>query len=115
MSDKLLEIKDLHVNAGEKEILKGLNLNIKKGEVHVIMGPNGAGKSTLANVILNNPQYTKISGSVEFEGENINDLSTDQIAKKGIFMSFNYQKKYLEFQSMNFLKYAKIKVTRKTC
>ena len=54
----LLEIKDLYVNAGEKEILKGLNLNIKKGETHVIMGPNGAGKSTLANVILNNPQYS---------------------------------------------------------
>ena len=82
MSDNLLEIKDLHVNAGEKEILKGLNLNIKKGEIHVIMGPNGAGKSTLANVILNNPEYTKTSGTVEFEGENINDLSTDQIAKK---------------------------------
>ena len=59
MSKELLEIKDLYVNAGEKEILKGLNLNIKKGEVHVIMGPNGCGKSTLANVILNNPQYTK--------------------------------------------------------
>ena len=94
MSKELLEIKDLHVNAGEKEILKGLNLKINKGEVHVIMGPNGAGKSTLANVILNNPEYTKTSGTVEFEGENINDLSTDKIAKKGIFMSF--QPEYLK-------------------
>ena len=113
MSDKLLEIKDLHVNAGEKEILKGLNLNIKKGEVHVIMGPNGAGKSTLANVILNNPQYTKKSGSVEFEGENINDLSTDQIAKKGIFMSFQLPEEIPGISTMNFLKYAKNKVTEK--
>lgn len=113
MSDQLLEIKDLHVNAGEKEILKGLNLNIKKGEVHVIMGPNGAGKSTLANVILNNPQYTKTSGSVEFEGENINNLSTDQIAKKGIFMSFQLPEEIPGISTMNFLKYAKNKVTEK--
>ena len=55
----LLEIKDLYANVGEKEILKGLNLKVKKGEIHVIMGPNGAGKSTLANVIFNNPVYTK--------------------------------------------------------
>ena len=109
----LLEIKNLYVNAGEKEILKGLNLNIKKGETHVIMGPNGAGKSTLANVILNNPQYTKISGSVEFEGENINDLSTDQIAKKGIFMSFQLPEEIPGISTMNFLKYAKNKVTEK--
>ena len=111
MSDQLLEIKDLHVNAGEKEILKGLNLNIKKGEVHVIMGPNGAGKSTLANVILNNPQYTKTSGSVEFEGENINNLSTDQIAKKGIFMSFQLPEEIPGVSVTNFLKYAKNKIT----
>ena len=113
MSDNLLEIKDLHVNAGEKEILKGLNLNIKKGEIHVIMGPNGAGKSTLANVILNNPEYTKTSGTVEFEGENINDLSTDQIAKKGIFMSFQLPEEIPGISTMNFLKYAKNKVTDK--
>ena len=84
----LLEIKNLYVNAGDKEILKGLNLKINKGEVHVIMGPNGAGKSTLANVILNNPEYKKIDGEIDFEGENINNLTTDKIAKKGIFMSF---------------------------
>ena len=113
MSENLLEIKDLHVNAGEKEILKGLNLNIKKGEIHVIMGPNGAGKSTLANVILNNPEYTKTSGTVEFEGENINNLSTDQIAKKGIFMSFQLPEEIPGISTMNFLKYAKNKITGK--
>ena len=62
------------------------------------MGPNGAGKSTLANVILNNPEYTKTSGTVEFEGENINDLSTDQIEKKEYLCHSNYQKKYQEYQ-----------------
>ena len=113
MSKELLEIKDLHVNAGEKEILKGLNLKINKGEVHVIMGPNGAGKSTLANVILNNPEYTKTSGTVEFEGENINDLSTDKIAKKGIFMSFQLPEEIPGISTMNFLKYAKIATTGK--
>ena len=79
--DKLLEINDLYASAQNKEILKGLNLNINKGEVHVIMGPNGAGKSTLANVILNNPQYLKKSGKIIFEGENINDIKTNEIAK----------------------------------
>ena len=61
------------------------------------MGPNGAGKSTLANCIFNNPEYTKISGKIDFEGENINDLSTDKIAKKEYLCLFNHQKKYLEF------------------
>lgn len=111
---KLLEIKDLHVNAGEKEILKGLNLTIKKGEIHVIMGPNGAGKSTLANVVLNNPEYKKTKGTVTFEEQNINNLSTDKIAKKGIFMSFQSPEEIPGISTMNFLKVAKNKVTGKS-
>ena len=111
--DKLLEIKNLHANVGEKEILKGLNLTINKGETHVIMGPNGAGKSTLANVILNNPEYTKTEGQVEFEGKNINNLSTDKIAKKGIFMSFQSPEEIPGISTMNFLKVAKNKMTDK--
>lgn len=113
MNNTLLEIKDLYVKAEEKEILKGLNLKINKGEVHVIMGPNGAGKSTLANVILNNPEYTKVNGNVEFEGENINDLSTDKIATKGIFMSFQTPEEIPGISNMNFLKYAKNKISNK--
>ena len=101
----LLEIKDLYANAQEKQILKGLNLKINKGEVHVIMGPNGAGKSTLANVILNNSAYKKTSGEIDFEGENINDLTTDKIAKKGIFMSFQSPEEIPGISNMNFLKY----------
>ena len=109
----LLDIKDLYVNAGEKQILKGLNLQVNKGEIHVIMGPNGAGKSTLANVILNNPEYTKKSGVVEFDGENINELTTDKIAKKGVFMSFQSPEEIPGISNMNFLKYAKGKITEK--
>ena len=109
--DKLLEIKDLHVSAQNKEILKGLNLSINRGEVHVIMGPNGAGKSTLANVILNNPQYTKISGEIRFDGENINELKTNEIAKKVIVMSFQSPEEIPGISTLNFLKYAKNKVS----
>ena len=109
--ENLLEIKELYANAGEKEILKGLNLKINKGEVHVIMGPNGAGKSTLANVILNNPIYSILSGEVSFEGENINNLKTDEIARKGIFMSFQSPEEIPGISVTNFLKYAKNKIT----
>ena len=113
MSSTLLEINNLFANVGEKEILKGLNLKIKKGEVHVIMGPNGAGKSTLANVILNNPLYEKKGGNILFEGENINNLKTDEIAKKGIFMSFQSPEEIPGVSVTNFLKYAKNKITEK--
>lgn len=84
----LLEIKNLDVNVEEKKILHGINLNIKKGETHVLMGPNGAGKSTLGNAIMGNPKYTITNGEIDFKGENINDESTDKRAKKGLFLSF---------------------------
>lgn len=110
--ENLLSIENLYVNAGEKEILKGLNLNIKRGEIHVIMGPNGAGKSTLANVILNKPEYKKISGNVLFEGENINDLTTDKISNKGIFMSFQTPEEIPGISTSNFIRVAKSKVEK---
>lgn len=109
----LLEIKDLYAVAGEKEILKGLNLSIGKGEIHVIMGPNGAGKSTLANLILNNPEYKKTSGKIELDGEDITNLSTDKIAKKGVFMSFQAPEEIPGISCLNFLKVAKNKIDEK--
>ena len=113
MSNKLLEIKDLCVNVEEKEILKGINLNINKGEIHVIMGPNGSGKTTTANAILNNPAYKKISGSITFDGQDITDLKTDEIARRGIFMSFQLPEEIPGVSVSNFLKFAKNKVTGK--
>ncbi len=113
MSNKLLEIKDLYVKAEEKEILKGINLKINKGEIHVIMGPNGSGKTTTANAILNNPMYVKEKGSIIFEEEDITNLKTDEIARKGIFMSFQLPEEIPGISVTNFLKYAKNKVTGK--
>jgi Fe-S cluster assembly ATP-binding protein len=85
-----LEIHDLYANIDGKEILNGLNIGIEKGEVHAIMGPNGSGKSTLANVIMGHPKYTVSSGIVLVSGENILDLTTDERARKGIFLGFQY-------------------------
>ena len=111
MGKKLLEIKDLHVSAGSKEILKGINLTINKGEIHVIMGPNGSGKSTTANAIFNNPEYSKESGKVFFDGADITNEKTDEIARKGVFMSFQAPEEIPGVSVTNFLKYAKNKVT----
>ena len=113
MNNTLLEIKDLYVNAESKEILKGINLKINKGEIHVIMGPNGSGKSTTANAILNNPEYEKTKGTIAFEGQDITSLKTDEIARKGIFMSFQLPEEIPGVTVTNFLKYAKNKVTGK--
>ena len=111
MKETLLEIKDLCVKAEEKEILKGINLNINKGEIHVIMGPNGSGKTTTANAILNNPAYTKTKGTINFEGTDITNSKTDEIARKGVFMSFQLPEEIPGVSVTNFLKYAKNKVT----
>ena len=113
MNNSLLEINDLYVNAGEKEILKGMNLNIRKGEIHVIMGPNGSGKTTTANAIFNNPEYKKIKGKIKFEDTDITNKKTDEIARKGIFMSFQLPEEIPGVSVSNFLKYAKSKVTGK--
>ena len=113
MSKKLLEIKDLYVKAEDKEILNGINLTINKGEIHVIMGPNGSGKSTTANAILNNPVYSKNGGKIIFEGEDITEARTDEIARKGVFMSFQLPEEIPGVSVTNFLKYAKGKVTGK--
>ena len=111
---KLLEIKNLSAKVGEKSILNGLTLSVKAGEVHVIMGPNGAGKSTLANVIFNNPAYTKTSGKVIFDGEDVTNAKTDEIARNGIFMSFQSPEEIAGVSVFNFLKTAKGKIENKT-
>ena len=113
MSNELLSIEDLYVNAEDKEILKGIDLKINKGEIHVIMGPNGSGKTTTANAILNNPAYTKQSGKIKFEGKDISNLKTDEIARKGIFMSFQLPEEIPGISVTNFLKTAKKQVTGK--
>ena len=110
---ELLTIKNLHVNAGEKEILKGINLSINTGEIHVIMGPNGSGKTTTANAILNNPEYERKEGISECEGKDISSLKTDEIAKKGIFMSFQLPEEIPGITVANFLKYSKAQMTGK--
>ncbi len=85
-----LEIRDLHARAGEKEILRGLDLVVGKGEIHALMGPNGSGKSTLANVIMGHPNLEVTEGQVIFKGEDITDASPDERARMGLFMAFQY-------------------------
>ena len=112
----LLSIKNIHTIAEDdhnKKILKGLDLEINRGEIHVIMGPNGSGKSTLANTIFSSPRYIKTEGTISFEDEDITNMSTDEIAKKGIFMSFQSPEEIPGVSLANYLKAVKTSVDGK--
>ncbi|MEY4608598.1 MAG: hypothetical protein RL625_815 [Gemmatimonadota bacterium] len=86
----MLTITNLHASAGEKEILKGISLTVKAGEVHAIMGPNGSGKSTLAQVIAGHPGYEVTSGSIEYDGQDLLELEAEERAQAGVFLAFQY-------------------------
>ena len=89
MSDKkLLEVKNLHVDVEDKQILHGVNLEIGKGETHVLMGPNGTGKSTLGYALMGNPRYTVREGEIWFDGKNITEEAVNERAKAGIFYEY---------------------------
>lgn len=108
---QLLEIKDLHAGVEGKEILKGLSLSVGKGEIHVILGPNGSGKSTLMNLIMGHPKYQITSGTIEFEGEELNDMQTFERARKGLFLSFQIPEEIPGITVENMLRTAKQAVT----
>jgi Fe-S cluster assembly ATP-binding protein len=85
-----LEIRNLHVRAGDREILRGLDLAVGKGEIHALMGPNGSGKSTLANAVMGHPNLEVTEGQIIFKGEDITEADTDERARAGLFMAFQY-------------------------
>lgn len=102
----LLEIKNLHAGIEDKEILKGLNLAVNKGEVHAIMGPNGSGKSTLSKVLAGHPSYEVTGGEVLFEGKDLLELEPDERAREGIFMAFQYPVEVPGVSNSQFLRLA---------
>lgn len=104
--EEILRIEDLHVSVEGKEILKGLNLTINKGEVHALMGPNGSGKSTLAYVLMGHPKYEVTSGKVWYKGEDILAQKPNDRAKKGLFLAFQYPTPIPGVTVMNFLRAA---------
>ena len=108
----MLSIKNLHASVEDKEILKGINLEVKAGEVHAIMGPNGAGKSTLSSVIAGNENFEVTEGEIILEGEDLADLAPEERAHKGIFLSFQYPVEIPGVSVTNFMKTA-INETRK--
>jgi Fe-S cluster assembly ATP-binding protein len=85
-----LEIKNLHVSAGDKQILKGVDLHVRSGEFHALMGPNGSGKSTLANAVMGHPNFEVTEGQILFDGEDITEADPDERARAGLFMAFQY-------------------------
>ena len=93
----MLSIKNLHASIGDKEILKGINLEVKAGEVHAIMGPNGAGKSTLSAIIAGNENYEVTEGEIILDNEDIAELGPEKERTKGCFFRFNTQWRFLEF------------------
>tara|TARA_Y100000310_G_scaffold345864_1_gene471809 strand:- start:5286 stop:6059 length:774 start_codon:yes stop_codon:yes gene_type:complete len=97
-----LKIENLHSKVNKKELLKGINLKVSQGEIHAIMGPNGSGKSTLSNVIMGNPKYKISKGKISFDNKNLAELSPDEIAKLGLFLSFQYP---FEIQGLSFSKF----------
>ncbi|MBL0064739.1 MAG: Fe-S cluster assembly ATPase SufC [Bacteroidetes bacterium] len=102
----MLEIKNLQAKVEEKQILNGINLNVKPGEVHAIMGPNGSGKSTLASVLAGRDEYEVTGGEVLFRGENLLDMSPEDRARKGLFLAFQYPVEIPGVTNANFLKTA---------
>lgn len=101
-----LVIKNLHAKVEDKEILKGVNLTIKAGEIHAIMGPNGTGKSTLSAVIMGHPKYVVTEGSIELNGENILKMSVDERSRKGIFLAMQYPNEIPGITNSDFIKSA---------
>ena len=114
IGENMLKIENLHVNVEGKEILKGINLEIKKGEIHALMGPNGSGKSTLSFALMGHPKYEITKGNVTLDGKNLLDMGVNERAKAGVFLSFQYPSEIQGVPLANFLRtaYNEVKETK---